>query len=77
MRGVVQEGAEARRIASFVELIGDGEGTRALATTLTEAEQRLEALRTSSICAPRNAGAGDAAPSASTWGGPTIRRNLV
>jgi hypothetical protein len=41
---VALAGAE-RRVANFVEFIGDGKGTRALATALSEAERRVAALR--------------------------------
>ena len=36
---------EERRVANFVEFIGGGKGTCALATALSEAEGRAEALR--------------------------------
>jgi hypothetical protein len=36
---------EERRIANFIEFIGEGRGTRALSAALTEAEQRMECLR--------------------------------
>jgi len=36
---------EERRVANFVEFIGEGKGTRALATALGEAERRVETLR--------------------------------
>jgi hypothetical protein len=39
------DGQPERRVANFVEFIGDGKGTQALATALGEAERRLETLR--------------------------------
>ena len=36
---------EERRVANFVEFIGDGKGTRALSTALGEAERHVETLR--------------------------------
>jgi Recombinase/Recombinase zinc beta ribbon domain len=41
----VAKAAEERRVANFVEFIGDGKGTRALASALTEAERRVDTLR--------------------------------
>ncbi len=37
--------SEERRVANFIGFIGDGKGTRALATALADTEQRVEALR--------------------------------
>src|SRR5262249_55665394 len=37
--------AEERRVANFIEFIGDGKGTRALGQALSEAERRVEELR--------------------------------
>jgi hypothetical protein len=37
--------AEERRVANFIEFIGDGKGTRALGQALSEAEGRVEELR--------------------------------
>jgi hypothetical protein len=37
--------SEERRVANFVEFIGEGKGTRALTTALSEAERRVETLR--------------------------------
>lgn len=37
--------ADERRLANFVEFIGEGRGSRALASALTETERRVEELR--------------------------------
>jgi hypothetical protein len=38
-------GAEERRLANFVDFIGEGRGSQALAKALVEAERRIAALR--------------------------------
>src|SRR5262249_2253292 len=38
--------AAERRVANFIEFIGDGKGTRALGQALSEAERQVEELRT-------------------------------
>lgn len=38
-------GAEERRLANFVDFIGEGRGSQALAKALVETERRVEALR--------------------------------
>ncbi len=38
-------GAEERRLANFVDFIGEGRGSQALANALVETERRVEALR--------------------------------
>ena len=38
-------GSEERRLASFVDFIGEGRGSQALANALVETERRVEALR--------------------------------
>jgi hypothetical protein len=41
----VELGAEERRLANFVDFIGEGRGSQALAKALVETERRVEALR--------------------------------
>ena len=38
-------GAEERRLANFVDFIGEGRGSQALGKALVETERRVEALR--------------------------------
>jgi excisionase family DNA binding protein len=48
-------GAEERRLANFVDFIGEGRGSQALAKALVEAERRVEALREERHSAPQDA----------------------